>query len=294
MDASHDVLDHSLKLVWKYDPEALLRLAFGPNPPTAGEPIAVEIVETVRRAADGARWVHGPFGPHVVHAEFETHAESDVPHRLLFYNVCIGESLPGRPVVRSVLFLLKRPKRKPSGTLTVKLGGEVLVTFRYLVVEVYKMSAAELAADPLLAQFAPLGRGAGRAHGRDLAVAAELIHQTAGEQVAERLGILGMLARATGLPEAEVEAILQRSEVRMAYAMQEIWLEGKIEGKIEGAKAVVGALLRRRFPAHTAEVEALLTMCPLDDLDWLAGEIVTAKRFATLKRDLAERVAPAK
>ncbi len=311
---AHDVYDHSLKLAWRHDPRAIVRLS-GQPVSEVGDRVDCELVESLRRAADGARHVVGPVGPFVLHNEFISRADPGAPDVIFANNVLLRHSLPGHPVVRSVLFVLRPIGRAPPPELVIAYGDDQVHRFRFTVVELYALPAAELANDPLLAQFTPLGQGAMTQAVR-VRIASDTIRAAAGEAMPERLGVLRLLARAEGLSEPEIETIIHWSEVRMAHSYEEIWqaaqqegeeiglergfvkgiaqgvAQGVAQGFVEGERRVLLWQLSARFPDEAAQVQGFLASVRDDHLEWLAARVMTATNLAALQGALAARGHP--
>lgn len=217
--------------MFKREPAALLRLV-APTESVIGVRAApAELV--VKQAADAVAWVETDRGAYVLHAEFEIDPR-DTPWRMLVYHVLLADQLTGRPPVRSVVFLLNRPPERFRDALALALPGESAhLRYRFEAVHLYALPAARLAADPALAQLAPLGAGFQGDRQGVVQRAAETICADATAR-ADRLGVLSLLARARGLSRSQTRAIISMEEVRMGYAYHEILEEGIAKGREEG------------------------------------------------------------
>ncbi len=287
----HDAFDRSLKRFHDLDPRPLLRLAFGDHPWTTVEPRPVELVETIRQIADRLLQVLGPHGPFLSHFEFETQPGSDLPYRLMHYNTLLfmasGQVLP----VRSVVVLLNPPPANMLDNVEIRYGDEVLHRFVFQRIDLYAMDASVLAASADLAPLTPLGRNMTV---ETLRQAAQTVVAAAPERPENRLAVLYLLGRVQGMTDEVLGRILRMEVVRMSDVYHEIMEEGRIQGRQEGSREFalrsLAGLLTRRFPEHVRDLDALVTQCEVDDLEWLVLETATSKTFSALKKRLEARL----
>jgi predicted transposase YdaD len=288
----HDVFDRSLKRFWDLDPRPLLRLAFGDHPWTHVEPLPVELVETIRQIADRLVRVSGPEGEFLAHIEFETQPDLAVPGRILTYNVLLWTATGRQLPVRSVVILLHAPPEGFSEQVTVHYGATPIHQFAFQRLDLYQMSAVDLAASPDLAPLTPLGRGCTP---DVLQQAARTVVTTHPEHPENVLAVLYLLGRVQGMTDALLGRILQMEVVRMSDVYQEITeagrQEGLREGLREGALRMLAQVLTQRFPQHGGALDALLGQCTIEDLEWLVREALNVKQLATLRRHLEARLA---
>jgi hypothetical protein len=288
-DLPHDVFDRSLKLLWKHEPTALLALLPGGERFTRIDLAPTELL--IRRQVDGLAWVTTDKGRYALHIEFEADPKADFTRRMHVYNALLHQQLPGNPPVRSIGVLLRKPPASLSPHLSLAVPAAVpYLSFTCELVHLYDVPAAQLAADAALAQLSPLGADFKRRGPALLAQAAHTIRAGQPQGKADRLGVLSLLARAQGLANSAVSAIIQLTEVRMSYAYQEIIDIGKQEGLLEQVRKDVRQVLDVRFPQQNAALDSFLSRCELADLEWLHVEALRARTMPALRRKLEARL----
>jgi predicted transposase YdaD len=287
----HDAFDRSLKRFWDLDPRPLLRLAFGDHPWTHVEPLPVELVDTLRQIADRLVRVTSPQGDFLAHIEFETRPDLAVPGRILSYNILLWTATERILPVRSVVILLNPPPEGFSDQVAIHYSGVPIHQFRFQRLDLYQMSAVELASSVDLAPLAPLGQGCTTEVFQQAARTVVTTHPEHPENV---LAVLYLLGRVRGMTDALLGRILRMEVVRMSDVYQEIIeegrQEGRQEGRREGALQMLAQVLTQRFPQHGGSLDPLLGRCTMEDLQWLIREAITVKQLATLRRHLEARL----
>ena len=291
---AHDVYDHSMKLLWQYAPEGLLRLAYGEGSWRPVQAETVERVQSIRRSTDIVHHVEGPQGVFVSHVEYESSPKADIPDRLLLYQQLIRMRLKKRLPIRTVVFFLNPPDQPIPSGIRQGYGGEVLLDFQFRIVHLYRIASGELAKDGALAAITPLGEGfIGHAKER-IWEAARTIRQTAPEeQRANQLFLLRMVSSAKGVPMPLIETIIQLREVQMSDFYQAIIEEGdrkglqkgRQEGERAGLLKGVEKLLVLRYGAAVD-----LSACEEVDLEWAQQECLKVAKLDTFKKHLHARL----
>lgn len=288
MAEEHQHLDRALKLVWNHHPRALLALA-------AGDAREVQPLNTelhLRRHADLVGWVGSGRGRYLLHIELESSPKAGLPSRVLAYNVLLREAhkvKETRPLVRSVVLVLRRNRSPVPDRVLVRDGEDLVLDFRFHVVRIFELDAVDLAHDPDLAMFTPLGKGctAAELH-RAAAALRDAGHTDRSDPVA------ALFALSSSAQRGILRGILDMREVRLSIGYTEILkegrLEGRQEGRLEGLQQAVARLAARRFPRSTGPLEELLPRCEEGDLTWLLDELLEARSGAAVTQALRRRL----
>jgi hypothetical protein len=252
----------------------------GLPPDTRTEPLDSDLSVTSSQA-DKLYRLSGPVTG-LLHLELETSWAGPMPDRLLLYNV-LAEHRHGGPVYSAVLLL--RPSADASAVtgelIRSNQTGEYL-RFRYAVIRVWELSAADLWAGPI--GLVPLALLTNDAQPR----LPELVRQM-DERAARELGDSSdahLLRTACALL---LGMRYHRSVLRQLFAgvtqMRES--EGYLmileEGEMNARRTLILRAGRKRFGQPTAETEAALqTITDLDRLDRMFDALDDVKSWDEL------------
>ena len=265
--------DLALRTLWRYRPESIVRLAL----PEA--PLAVQrqdsAVRGVHRDPDGVATVlRASGGPCTLFVEFETDARPALAQRMAHAAWVLHGASDPLPV-RGVAVLVE-PRPDFPGQYDMLDGDDVLGTYRYTVVSLQELRAADLLDVPdtqagLLA-LVPLTGDAGPT---EIAAAAARLHDLRTPDAAELTTIAYLLAgRRIGYADAirlfDTEFFMQSSTYNALYT--EAWTkgvhkgreEGREEGREQGQRTALAHMLRLRFGEHLAARAAAVDAQQLD------------------------------
>jgi predicted transposase/invertase (TIGR01784 family) len=164
----------------------------------------------------------------VLHIEFQTDPDPEIPFRLLDYRVRLHRLYPHKQVHQVVIYL-----RKSNSPLVYQEVFELARTrHEFNVIRLWEVDAEELLQAPGLWPFAVLGQGANReAVLRDVASRIEgLSQRRVQSNLAASTAILAGLILDKGL----IQRILREEIMRESVIYQEIKAEGRQEGREEG------------------------------------------------------------
>ena len=219
----------------------------------------------------------------LVHVEFVTAVEPDLPYRMLEYRARIMRLHLGEVITQVVLVI-------GTGTMPEVLTNGDDLTARCHPVHVRDVDPAELLATPALAPLAPLARATDRGHReRLLREALRVIRERTPPDRATELADAATTLAAIHLDAPTIDAV--GKEVAMPFILEEtiggrslaerVRREALAEGRQEGGAEVLTRLLEARFGddprwpglAHTLlarhgddAVEAVLAASGVEDL----------------------------
>jgi predicted transposase YdaD len=258
-------------------------------------------LSTITTEADSVLSVEAP-EPWLVHVEFQSGYDSDLPLRLQRYNVLVNyrHRLP----VQSVALLLCEDADGPvlTGLLQQKTpDGFIYHEFRYNVVRVWKLPASEILTGGLatlpLAPLANLKK-------EDLPGVIQAIHQRlereATENQAQVLWAATYLLMGLTYPEEVIDHLLQgvqnmRESVTYQKILREGHAEGHAEGRAEGraegqaigrtdeVRKVLKRLGTKRFGKSGPEIDSLIDrITDLDELEQLTDRVLDVQSWEEL------------
>lgn len=288
-----DYVDRVLRGLWRHGPTPMLRLALAQPDLTVHQVIDTGIV-SVSRAADGAALAEDEHGPFIGHVEYETDARRRCLQRLALVGLWLHEryDLP----VRSALVALE-PSPLDDDRFVMSHGPQELCRYHFTLVRVYQLPAAELVRNPQLAALAPLGAGATP---ETVLVALRQIRTLGPTQRGDLLASLyilcdrrfgGELIRHLVTQEELMESQFLRELVEESY--EKGFQKGMDQGISQGGREAVASTLRRlialRFPESLSSLEAILSLCTLEDLEAAAEALLLVSSGEELRQFLLAR-----
>lgn len=241
-------------------------LAFLGLPSDAPVTLETPDLSTVSAAADGVLRVGGD-RPEAIHIEFESgHGGSELPGRLLRYNVLAGDAL--RLPVRSIAVLLRKEADSPrlTGRLERILpDGTVYHWFSYSVIRVWQIPAADFFAAGLsLLPLAPIAQ-VERADLPDVlarmdtrleaAKAANLLTDADVKELWTAAFVMMGLRYDRAFNQKLLQGVMQ---MRESVTYQAIVEEGFDKGSLVEARKIIRRVGERRFGAALPAVVAAL------------------------------------
>jgi hypothetical protein len=239
--------------------------------------------------ADKLLRIGGP-RPWIAHTEFEASYKPDAPLKGLRYNV-LARCRHALPV--QTIFVLLRPEAdgpRFTGTLEEELpDGTGYLSFRYNVVRIWELRAAEiLAGDLATLPLAPIARVSDEELPAVIRRVGERIEHEASPDEARDLWtatfLLAGLTHPRGLLKTLFEGVHQMKE---SSAYQLILEEGREEGREQGMILATRQTLlrqgRKRFGPPDAETEATIeSIAALDRLQYLADRLLDVTSWEEL------------
>ena len=188
----------------------------------------------------------------VLHVEFQTVPQPEIPFRLLDYRVRIHRLYPHKKVHQVVIYL------KPTNSPLVYQEVFELPRTRheFKVIRLWEVDSSELLQAPGLWPFAVLGQGANReAVLRDVASRIERLSQRRDQSnLAASTAILAGLVLEKGV----IQRILREEIMRESVIYQEIKAEGKEEGLQQGRQQGEASLVLRQLNCCIGQVSATI------------------------------------
>jgi predicted transposase YdaD len=258
--------DAATKELLEKHPRAWLELLLGRE---LGEVRVVDAdLSTITTEADKILWIQEP-APWIVHVEFQSSYNSDLPLRVQRYNI-LAHYRHGLPV-QSVVVLLRRDSDGPrlTGLLQHRLPDGLLYhEFRYNVVRVWERRVEEiLAGDLATLPLAPIARVSVEELPRIIQRMDERIERAASPAERPDLWATAFLLMGLIYPEGLANTLLQgKSHMKESSTYQAILRQGKAE---EARRMLL--LLGRDFlgpPAQEfeARVEAMIDVEQIEEL----------------------------
>jgi predicted transposase YdaD len=248
------------------------------TPPIESEKLDSSLA-TIQRFPDRLFRLQHP-QTHLLHLEIQSSWESDLPQRMLEYNVFLRGQR--RLPVRSVVLLLHRRVEPPAscGLLEYRdIQGQVYLRFEYDVVRVWELPGEALLEGPLGA--AMLGLLTKEAQGRAEEWTRRFIRRVerearSREQATALLDgayiLLGLLYDGVEIARWFAEA----QGMKESSTYQRILDEGRAEGQVLALRENVLLVYRERFGEVPGEVEAKVR--GVEDVERLRGMLVSLLR----------------
>jgi hypothetical protein len=248
------------------------------------EEIDVEVIKPTMRVDRVFRIIYQG-KQYILHIEFESGPDNDMPARLLVYNALLYYQY--KLSVISIIIYPFRTKMAES-PLRVTREEQELLTFHFLTLPLFELEAARYVREHALCMYPLLPTMQGADH--------RLIKQAMDELAAHYQNDEAMLAQQF----VWMELLLERTDTISLEEKGEIWRELKMydklweesprvqrtrtESKIEEAQRMLILFVKLRFPdlAELAEQE-LPRINNLDKLDLLTEKIYTAPDEATVR-----------
>ncbi len=238
---------------------------------------------------------------HILHLELETGADSDMDIRLLVYHVLLFEKYR-LPVISIIVYpfrtsIIESPLREMSGE-------DVLLTFNFRTLELWKLDARRYVEEHVLSMYALLPTMQGADASFLLHAIDEMTEQLSGTTLARQLLWMG-----TFLQRTEMVALQDKQRVEERLKMFDSLLEqnpyiqelkdrvateakaegraegraeGEAEGEVKGLQVAVVEIVRRRFPALVDITQQRVERVRKPDvLSQFVGQISTAPDEAT-------------
>ncbi|MBV8486996.1 MAG: DUF4351 domain-containing protein [Planctomycetaceae bacterium] len=286
--------DAATKELLESDPAAWLELISGRR---FGKARILNVdLSTVTAEADSVLSVEDEV-PWLVHLEFQSGYDPDLPLRLQRYNVLVNyrHRLP----VQSVALLLCPGADGPAltGLLTQSLpDGFLYHEFRYNVVRAWERPAEEILKGGLgTLPLAPLGK----VHEDDLPAVIRSIRQRLDREAtrsqAQTLWTSTYLLMGLRYSESLIERVLEGVQnMTESVTYQKILREGRAEGRVEGraeeARRILKRLATRRLGEPSPEVEALIdAIVDLERLEQLADRVLDVSSWQELVGEKVQR-----
>lgn len=268
--AAHKPFDATLKELVERHPRAWLSLLLG-RPVDDVQVINADL-STIITEADKLFHVRGP-RPFIVHTEFEASYRSDSPLRGLRYGV-LARYRHDRPV--QTIFVLLRPEADGeafTGVLEEELpDGTKYLQFRYNVVRVWELPAAELlAGDIATLPLAAIARVSDQELRAVIHRIGERIENEAGPGEAGDLWMATSMLLGLTHSRESIRTLLQGVHRMKESSMYQLILdEGEASGQVKEARRILLHQGRKRFgepdPAILAGLEAITELDRIESL----------------------------
>ena len=199
----------------------------------------------------------------LLHIEFQTYNDLDMAERLLRYNV-LARSEYKLPVVSCVIYLLRDGKVPSSQLIWDSPIGRDVIHFFFESIELGKLASDDLLAmeQPGLLPLLPLTQG-----GTKKEVMEQMFARLQDSEQVDLLAIGSTLASLVFKrePSSDLEWLHRRLRemhdvLRESPYYQEILQEGREEGKLEGQRELLLALVQARFPEMARLTKKLVTV----------------------------------
>lgn len=213
--------------------------------------------------------------PRILDMELQTDADENMPIRMLKYHVGLYDK-HRVPVISMVLYPFET--RVPEPPFEEKNGEEVILTFHYRVVALWKLDAQEYLRKGIIAiyTFLPVMKGAN----------ASLLLQAIDEmkrhytklQFGDHLTrFRTILERSKMLSEQDKQIVEGQLQTYDSLMDQSSYVQRKkVEGEVQGAQKIVVGIVEARFPALTELAQQRVTLIRSTELlNQLAKQIAT-------------------
>ncbi len=238
--------------------------------------------------------------PALIHLEFQTYHDTDMPERLLRYNI-LARSEYKLPVLSSVIYLLKDGSVASSPLcwtvpVLTEQGEQEMLRFSYSVIEIGNMLPEDIIClkQPALLPFMPLTKGGAT---REVVLRMFEALKPAHDKSLDLVGFTLATLVFRKSNELDWEWLQRRFEnmhdiLRESPFFQQILSEGREEGKTEGlqiARKIIIGVIRARFPAivQFAEEQVAKISDP-NLLQSLGVKIATVQNAEEAMQDLVE------
>ncbi len=301
--------DATAKELLEIDPRAWLELLLG----RSFNRVRILNVDlsTITTEADSVLLVEEP-DPWIVHLEFQSSYDPDLPRRLHRYNTLVNYRY--RRPVQSVALLLCPDADGPALDGLFQHGlpdGSFYLQFRYNIVRTWQRSPAEILAGSLATlPLAPLGNVREQELPTLVQAMQQRLDREATRSQAARLWTATYLLMGLTYPDELIDRLLEgvqnmaesvtyqkilrqgraegRNEGRnegLAEGRNEGRAEGRNEGRAEGVKRAIKRIGSRRFgPLDPTAEAALDTIIDLEKLDDLAVRVLEVNGWDELLR----------
>jgi hypothetical protein len=246
--------DGPLKLLFRKYAADLLPLT-GDSGATVERAGPVEI-QALKRQVDCVLALERDGERYYRHLEFQAQSDPEMAVRCFRYNTQLVLQY-GAPVLTTVLYLFP-PGSRSEPVFRVMLGGREINRWVFEEVHLFEMDAKALLArgDPGLLALVPLMRGA------DLGVLEESARRIERAHPGEKLSdaedvLLALAARFYTVPE--LARVVGRD--RMWQHETSLYVEGKQDGKLEGAREACAAVARKHHPRVFERVASVIAAC---------------------------------
>ncbi len=132
----HSLFDRALKVLARNHADAFLRLAFPHRPVRLLGTVENVEIDLPAQRVDFVHQIEDEGTEKLLHLEFQTRHEPDLPRRLFVYSGALTRRFD-QEVLTLVLYLERR-HRVPPGVYETRLGGEVVNRFRYPTVGLWE------------------------------------------------------------------------------------------------------------------------------------------------------------
>jgi predicted transposase YdaD len=267
--------DATTKELLEYDPRDWMRLLLGRE---VGEVRVLNVdLSTITSEADSVLLVDES-EPWIVHLEFQTSHDSNLPLRLQRYNILVHyrHQLP----VQTIVLLLCPEADGPSvtGLLQHRLpDGLIYHEFRYNVVRTWERLPAEFLTGGLATlPLAPLASVKESALAQVIQAIQERLDREATKNQAEMLWTATYLLMGLKYSGDLTDELFQGvRNMKESVTYQKILREGRAEGRAEEAKRILKRQGSRRFGKPDANIEAALdAIADLDTLEQLSDRVL--------------------
>lgn len=230
----------------------------------------------------------------LLHIEFQTYNDLEMAERLLRYNV-LARSEYKLPVLSCVIYLLRDGKVPPSQLIWDSPIGRDVIHFFFESIELGELAPGDLLAmeQPGLLPLLPLTRG-----GTKKEVTEQMFARLQDSEQVDLLAIGSTLASLVFKREhsSDLEWLHRRLRemhdvLRESPYYQEILQEGREEGKLEGQRELLLALVQARFPTMAHLTKKLIAV--IDDpasLQDVAVKISMAQTDTEVQQYLLEGI----
>jgi hypothetical protein len=238
---------------------------------------------------------------HILHIEFETGDNIDMPVRMLTYHSILHEDYHDKyahyPVISMIIYPFE-VKHLPTSPYEEKSGDEVLLTFHFRVIPLYLMEAHQYVQDHVLAMYTLLPTMKGADKELLLKAIDEMIVAYKGDDIrlSQHLRWMGILLRRSSTVTEEVKDHVQRridmfDRLWEEDPVMQKWKnkaieeglekgrvqgraqgreEGREEGEIKRARWAILVIVQKRFPGKLQQaqrkVEQINDLGELEDL----------------------------
>lgn len=204
----------------------------------------------------------------ILHLEFQTQPDPDIPFRLLDYWVRLHRRLPEREIRQVVIYLLTSQSPRVYQTTFEQSG----TCHSFEVIRLWEQPTEAFLSSPGLLPFAALSQTDSREAA--LRQAAEQIEGIEDRNAQSNLTASAAILAGLVLEKGLVQQILRRELMQESVIYQDIKAEGLREGRQEGETLLVLRLLNRQVGTVPPELVARVEMLPLEQLEALGEALL--------------------
>jgi len=254
--------------------------------------IAVEQseVKLVERQADYVARVRIDGVETILHIEFQSRHEEELPARILAYHALLRHQHHPLPVRSLVIYLMHEPPQHAISASITPLPGDPQVSFRYDVFCPWDhpMSLEEVRRHPGLAPLAAVTPGIGM---EDLPALRQAVEERVPEDRSDLLAVLFFLA-GRRFPDDVLQLFLRSKAMEESVTYQAAVAEGRADGLAKGQAAglrrAVLEIVQARLSTPPDGLHVRLAALDADALGALFSQLVRAADAAEIERLLAE------